>query len=313
MITATEVPERENLLEVRDLSVWFRMYDRGVRQKTLRVIHNLSVSVRPGEIVAVAGSSGSGKSLLAHAVMGILPANAHVSGEIRYRGEPLTGALLQKLRGRDLALVPQSITYLDPLMKTGAQINGLYGSDERRKRVFQRYNLAESAAGRYPFQLSGGMTRRVLIAAAVMGEARLIIADEPTPGMGLDMAKRVMAHFRELADEGAGVLLITHDIDLAFTCADRIAVFYAGTTVEIASAGDFLKGPSHLRHPYSRALWQAVPQNGFIPIPGAQPYADNLPPGCCFAPRCPHRTAECDAPVPMRTVRGGEVRCVHAA
>ncbi|MHB9293448.1 peptide/nickel transport system ATP-binding protein [Hollandina sp. SP2] len=303
---------RETILEARDLSVWFRMYDRGLEQKELRVIHNLSVPVREGEIVAVAGSSGSGKSLLAHAIMGILPANAQVSGELRYRGEPITESLLQKIRGRELALVPQSLTYLDPLMKTGKQINGLYGNEEKRKGIFQRYELAESAAEKYPFQLSGGMTRRILISTAVMGDAKLIIADEPTPGMTLATAKRVMGHFRELADAGAGILLITHDIDLAFECADRIAVFYAGSTVEIADAADFRGGIPQLRHPYSKALWQAVPQNGFIPIPGAQPYADNLPRGCCFAPRCPQRTRECDSPVPMREVRGGEVRCIHA-
>jgi peptide/nickel transport system ATP-binding protein len=304
---------REMVLEARDLSVCFRMYDRGLGQKDLRVIHHLSVPVWEGEIVAVAGSSGSGKSLLAHAIMGILPANAQVSGDLRYRGEPITESLLQKIRGRELALVPQSLTYLDPLMKTGKQINGLYGSEEKRKGIFQRYELAESAAKQYPFQLSGGMTRRILISTAVMGDAKLIIADEPTPGMTLTTAKRVMAHFRELADSGVGILLITHDIDLAFASADRIAVFYAGSTVEIADAADFRKGPEHLRHPYSKALWQAIPQNGFVPIPGSQPYADNLPPGCCFAPRCPHRTIECETPVPMREVRGGEVRCVHAA
>jgi peptide/nickel transport system ATP-binding protein len=301
------------LFEARDLSVCFRMYDRGLGQKDLRVIHHLSVPVREGEIVAVAGSSGSGKSLLAHAIMGILPANAQVSGDLRYRGEPITEPLLQRIRGRELALVPQSLTYLDPLMKTGKQINGLYGSEEKRKGIFRRYELAESAAQQYPFQLSGGMTRRILISTAVMGDAKFIIADEPTPGMTLATAKRVMAHFRELADSGAGILLITHDIDLAFESADRIAVFYAGSTVEIADAADFRKGPEHLRHPYSKALWRAVPQNGVVPIPGSQPYADNLPPGCCFAPRCPHRTIECDSPVPMRELRGGEVRCVHAA
>jgi peptide/nickel transport system ATP-binding protein len=231
---------------------------------------------------------------------------------MRYRGEPVTEGLLRDIRGRELALVPQSLTFLDPLMKTGAQINGIYGNDGKRKDIFRRYELAESAARKYPFQLSGGMARRILIATAVMGDAKLIIADEPTPGMALGTARRVMEHFRELADAGAGILLITHDIDLAFECADRIAVFYAGSTVEIADAADFREGPARLRHPYSRALWRAVPQNGFIPIPGSQPYAGNLPSGCCFAPRCPERTAVCESPVPMRELRGGEVRCVHA-
>jgi peptide/nickel transport system ATP-binding protein len=304
---------RETLLDVRDLSVSFRMYDSNTLQQTeLRVIHDLSVSVREGEIVAAAGSSGSGKSLLAHAILGILPGNARVSGAMLYRGEPVTETLLRKIRGRELAIVPQSLTYLDPLMKTGEQINGIYGNDEKRRRIFERYELDESAAKKYPFQLSGGMSRRILISTALMGDAKLIIADEPTPGMTLATAKRVMEHFRELADGGAGILLITHDIDLAFECADRIAVFYAGSTVEIADAADFRAGPGRLRHPYSKALWQAVPQNGFVPIPGSQPYAGNLPSGCCFAPRCPQRTDACGSPVPMREFRGGEVRCVNA-
>ena len=113
--------------------------------------------------------------------------------------------------------------------------------------------------------------------------------------------------FRELSDEGKAVILITHDIDLAFHIADRIAVFYAGTTVEIAAAKDFLEGVDALRHPYSKALWKALPQNGFEPIPGFQPYAKYLPKGCLFSPRCPHKTKECEENIPM-----GYVRCIHA-
>lgn len=148
---------------------------------------------------------------------------------------------------------------------------------------------------------------------ALLTSARLIIADEPTPGMSLEQAEEALAMFRAMADEGKGVVLITHDIDLAFHIADRIAVFYAGTTVETAPAADFRQGPEALRHPYSKALWRALPQHEFRPIPGFQPYAGNLPSGCLFAPRCPCRTAECEKSVPpMQTVRKGEVRCFHA-
>ena len=147
------------------------------------------------------------------------------------------------------------------------------------------------------------------MSAALITDAELIIADEPTPGMSLEQALEALGIFREMADEGKGVILITHDIDLAFEFADRVAVFYAGTTVETAPASDFRKGPDALRHPYSKALWRALPQNGFQPIEGFQPYAGNLPKGCLFAPRCPHRTAQCVAEVPpVRKVRGGEVR-----
>lgn len=303
------------LLEVSDLSVSFRMYDSGLEQKQLPVISSLSLKVLPGEILAVAGSSGSGKSLLASAILGILPGNATVSGSLRFDGEPLTPERQAKLRGAEIALVPQSVAFLDPLMKVGAQVDGHRKPrpTERRRKLFRRFGLPEQTERLYPFQLSGGMARRVLVSTALLTSARLIIADEPTPGMSLEQAEEALAMFRAMADEGKGVVLITHDIDLAFHIADRIAVFYAGTTVETAPAADFRQGPEALRHPYSKALWRALPQHEFRPIPGFQPYAGNLPRGCLFAPRCPCRTAECEKSVPpMQTVRKGEVRCFHA-
>ena len=303
------------LLEVSDLSVSFRMYDSGLEQKQLPVISSLSLKVLPGEILAVAGSSGSGKSLLASAILGILPGNATVSGSLRFDGEPLTPERQAKLRGTEIALVPQSVAFLDPLMKVGAQVDGHRKPrpTERRRKLFRRFGLPEQTERLYPFQLSGGMARRVLVSTALLTSARLIIADEPTPGMILEQAEEALAMFRAMADEGKGVVLITHDIDLAFHIADRIAVFYAGTTVETAPAADFRQGPEALRHPYSKALWRALPQHEFRPIPGFQPYAGNLPSGCLFAPRCPCRTAECEKSVPpMQTVRKGEVRCFHA-
>lgn len=303
------------LLEVSDLSVSFRMYSGGLEQRQLPVISSLSLRVLPGEILAVAGSSGSGKSLLASAILGILPDNATVSGTLQFDGEPLTPERQARLRGTEIALVPQSVAFLDPLMKVGAQADGHRKPrpTARRRALFRRFGLPEKTERLYPFQLSGGMARRVLVSTALLSEARLIIADEPTPGMSLEQAEEALSMFRAMADAGKGVVLITHDIDLAFHIADRIAVFYAGSTVETAPAADFRRGPEALRHPYSQALWRALPQHGFQPIPGFQPYAGNLPQGCLFAPRCPHRTAECEQAVPpMETVRGGEVRCYHA-
>ena len=119
--------------------------------------------------------------------------------------------------------------------------------------------------------------------------------------------------FREMADQGKAVILITHDIDLAFAFADRVSVFYAGTTVETAPADDFRTGVEALRHPYSKALWKALPQNGFQPMDGFQPYAGELPKGCPLAPRCALATAECHESLPpVQTIRAGEVRCYHA-
>jgi peptide/nickel transport system ATP-binding protein len=286
------------------------MYGGGFSRRALRVISNLNITAREGEILAVAGSSGSGKSLLAHAILGILPKNAVAAGEMLWFGKPLTPALRKKLRGRELAFVPQSVTYLDPLMRVGRQIS----RDKRTiGELFDRYHLKNDTAKLYPHELSGGMTRRILISAALAGRPRVVIADEPTPGLSPHLAEHAMKHFREMADGGAAVLLITHDIDLAVRFADRIAVFYAGTTVETAPASDF-RDESLLRHPYSRALRRAMPQNEFEPAPGTQPYAGTLPSGCLYAPRCAMKTPECElSPPESRDLRGGEVSCLYAS
>ncbi len=307
--------KKDILLEIHNLSVSFCMYHHGLEQRDLQVISDLHLNVAAGEIVAVAGSSGSGKSLLASAILGILPGNATVRGQLYYKGKELTKERQGQLRGSEIALVPQSVTYLDPRMKVGAQAVGHkrpYPTGKLRS-LFQRLCLPEKTERLYPFQLSGGMARRVLVSTALITDAQLVIADEPTPGMGLGQAMEALGMFREMAKDGKAVILITHDIDLAFEFADRVAVFYAGTTVEIAPASDFKRGADALRHPYSKALWKALPQNGFQPIGGFQPYAGNLPKGCLFAPRCPHKTAKCEDSVPaIKEVRGGEVRCHHA-
>lgn len=307
--------KKSPLLEIQNLSVSFRMYERGLKQQDLKVISDLHLTAYPGEILAIAGSSGSGKSLLASAILGILPTNSVCQGKLLYKGAALTPERQRKLRGTEIALVPQSVSYLDPLMKVGVQVDGRYKPKltDKRKKIFERFQLPEQTAQLYPFQLSGGMARRVLVSTALITDAELIIADEPTPGMSLEQALEALQMFRELADEGKAVVLITHDIDLAFEFADRVAVFYAGTTVETAPASDFKAGPDCLRHPYSKALWRALPQNDFQPIPGFQPYAGSLPCGCLFAPRCSCKTAECEREIPpVRSLRGGEVRCYHA-
>ncbi len=306
----------DTLLEIHDLSVAFRMYNGAFEQTELQAISNLHLTVQPGEIVAVVGSSGSGKSLLASAILGILPDNAIVKGHLHYDGEELTAERQQELRGTQIALVPQSVSYLDPLIKVGAQIYGHgSGSDIKKKmsrRIFGRLGLQKETEKLYPFQLSGGMARRVLVSTALISDARLIIADEPTPGMTLEQSLESLKMFREMADDGKAVILITHDLDLAVEFADRIAVFYAGTTVETAPVRDFKSGEEMLRHPYTKALWRALPQNGFEPIEGFQPYAGNLPEGCLFSPRCPYADEKCRKNLPpIRELRGGEVRCYY--
>ena len=308
------IQKKETLLEIHDLSVSFRMYDHGLEQTDLKVISDLHLTVYPGEIVAIAGSSGSGKSLLASAILGILPGNSTVHGHISYKGQQLSAERQRQLRGTKIALVPQSVAYLDPLLKVGQQADGHkkpYPTEKRRS-LFKRFGLPDKTEQLYPYQLSGGMARRVLVSTALITDSELVIADEPTPGMSLNQALEALKMFREMANEGKAVILITHDIDLAFEFADRVAVFYAGTTVETAPASDFKKGPDALRHPYSKALWRALPQNGFHSIEGFQPYAGNLPKGCLFAPRCPYKTSKCEEGIPPVTeVCGGEVRCYY--
>ena len=208
----------EPILEIRHLAVSFTQYDKGLQKRRLETIQDLSLQVRPGEVAAIVGASGSGKSLLAHAILGILPYNSHMEGEILYDGE-------------------QGVTCLDPLMKVGPQLwKGKKDPETRRRfrEALARYGLGPETEEFYPFELSGGMARRVLIASAAAERPRLIVADEPTPGLDTGTARRILGHFRELAEEGAAVLLITHDLELALEVADRVSVFYQGESVEEA-------------------------------------------------------------------------------
>lgn len=304
------------MLEVNNLSISFLQYQKGLKQKTLQVISDLNIKISAGAILAIVGSSGSGKSLLAHAILGILPKNAIVSGTILYDDKELTLERQKKLRGNEIAIIPQSVNYLDPLMKVGTQVRYSVNDGEkkeRQKEVFNRYSLDSKAEELYPFQLSGGMARRVLVASAVVGGARLIIADEPTPGLHPEVVAETLRHLRELADQGCAVMLITHDIGTALMVADNIAVFYSGTTIEIAPVSDFSGKGEALRHPYTKALWNALPQNDFIPIEGFQPSHSEKHTGCLFGPRCSVKSPECMCKPPeSRDLRFGKVRCHHA-
>lgn len=304
------------ILEVENLSVTFKQYTEGFRQKQSTVISGLDVTMEEGEILAVVGASGSGKSLLAHAILGILPSNAITNGRITYDGEVVTTERQQMLRGQEIAFIPQSVNYLDPLMRVGTQVRTSVKKGNQtlvQRKVFQRYHLKDDVEKMYPFHLSGGMARRALLATAMVSEARVIIADEPTPGLDPVVISEALSHLKEFAEQGCAVMLITHDIDSALKIADKIAVFYAGTTVEITSISNFCGNGEKLKHPYSKALWRALPQNEFIPIKGTQPHPSDLPSGCLFAPRCELATLECNRSLPeMRKIRNEMVRCIHA-
>lgn len=257
--------DQNRILEIKDLKISFTQYERGLKQRTFETVSGMSLEVDAGELVAVVGASGSGKSLLAHAVMGLLPYNASMSGEMFYCGEVLSEKRKEQLRGSEIVLVPQSLEYLDPLMKVGRQIRRGRKDEQTRQKLrdlFLRYHLKEEVEELYPFELSGGMNRRILISTAVIENPRLVIADEPTPGLDLDTARRAMGHFRELAEMGAGVLVITHDLQLAIETADRIVVFHDGKAVDEVLPEEFEQEDT-LKHPYTKALWRAMPKNGF--------------------------------------------------
>ncbi len=307
------------VLEVVDLRVVFTQYERGLRRRRLEVISGIDLTAAAGEVVAVVGSSGSGKSLLAHAVLGLLPANAEVAGRIRYQGEPLDEIRVRRLRGREIVLVPQTVAALDPVVPVGRQVvraASLAGADDPSVAAdasLARLDLPAEVVRRYAHQLSGGMARRVLTATATVGQPLLILADEPTPGLHPEVVAETLDCLRALADGGAAVILITHDLLGALRVADTVAVFYAGTTVEVTAADRFAGDGARLLHPYSRALWAALPGNGFRPLAGAQPPPTDLPAGCLFGPRCSDHTPECDGSRPAtRAVDGARVRCVHA-
>lgn len=264
-----------HLLQVSHLSVSFRMYDSDApfftaEQSFREVISDLSISVHAGEIVAVVGASGSGKTLLADSIMGLYEPNARVEGEVWFDGELMGADDLARARGRagGIALVPQGVAHLDPLMRVGRQVEGSRPRAQRAERaakraeLFERYGLGPEVARLYPHQLSGGMARRVLLCCALMDDPKVIIADEPTPGLDLPLALAALADFRAFADDGGGVMLITHDIELALRVADRVAVFKDGTVVEETSVASF-ESPELLRHPFSRELWHALPEHDF--------------------------------------------------
>ena len=233
------------------------------------------------------GASGSGKTVLTDALMGRWENNAEVRGCVWFDGELMDAAGLRALAGHGVSLVPQGVGSLDPLMRVGEQVRGVARGATRAERaadaerrvarqreLFCSYGLAPEVERMYPHELSGGMARRALLMCALMDDPRLIIADEPTPGLDLDLAVHALGDLRSFADGGGGVLLVTHDIELALLVADRVAVFKDGTIVEETSVQSF-SSPELLRHPFSRALWHALPGHDFVSTGGVAANAGN--------------------------------------
>ncbi len=309
------------MLDVSHLSISFSRYDKGLHKTSISPVSDISLQIQSGEIVAVVGSSGSGKSLLAHSLLGLLPGNATRRGTIQFKGAVLSEDRMQQLRGREISLIPQSVAYLNPLVKVGRQVfraARLSGYDrpqasQRTQKIFQRYSLDVNVPAMFPFQVSGGMARRVLTATATVGKADLIIADEPTTGLDREVIKKSLSHLVELANAGKAILLITHDLEAAISICHTIVVVYAGKTVEITPVQCF-RDSGKVLHPYTKALWNALPQNSFSYLSGNQPAETEVYAGCVFSPRCPVAQHTCQSLAPdLVRINGSLVRCPHAA
>ncbi|MGC0338128.1 ABC transporter ATP-binding protein [Streptomyces sp. SLBN-8D4] len=301
------------LLEVRDLQVEFR-----TRDGVAKAVNGVDYAVDAGETLAVLGESGSGKSVTAQAIMGILdmPPGRITGGEILFQGRDLLKLKedeRRRIRGAEMAMIFQdALSSLNPVLSVGDQLGemfvvhrGMSRKDARAKAVELmdrvRIPAARERVKDYPHQFSGGMRQRIMIAMALALEPALIIADEPTTALDVTVQAQVMELLAELQREyHMGLILITHDLGVVADVADRIAVMYAGRIVEQAPVHDIYKAPAH---PYTRGLLDSIPrldQKGqeLYAIKGLPPNLMHIPPGCAFNPRCPMARDVCRTDVP---------------
>ncbi|MHB8541473.1 MAG: ABC transporter ATP-binding protein [Candidatus Acidiferrales bacterium] len=289
----------------------------------VRPVNEVSLRLDEGEALGLVGESGCGKTMLSLGLMALEPHGARRSGHAwlgiskdgvagRVNLAALASEAMRKLRGREIAMIFQEpMTALDPVMRIGAQIEeairahepSLTSPEVRRRAIesLERASVPEAAkrARQFPHQLSGGLRQRAMIAMALAMRPRLLIADEPTTALDVTVQKQILELLMRLREElHLTLLFITHDLGVVGQIANRIAVMYAGRIVETGPTHEVLTQP---RHPYTEGLLRAAPRlerGKLVPIPGAVPRLDELPPGCAFAPRCPYHRAECDATVP---------------
>ncbi|MCX5379681.1 ABC transporter ATP-binding protein [Streptomyces sp. NBC_00091] len=288
----------------------------------VEAVSGASFRLRAGECLALVGESGCGKSVLASALLGLLPANAETAGSARLEdGLDLLAAdektLARTVRGRRVGLVPQSpAAHLTPvrtirshLEETLRELTAAANPRKAAGAAAARAAFPASHLDRYPHQLSGGLAQRAATALALIGDAPLLLADEPTTGLDRDLVDRTVDELRaHTRDAGRALLMITHDLAAARRIADTVAVMYAGRIVELTPADPFFGEPGP-RHPYARGLLDALPERAFTPVPGTPPELGDLPPGCAFAARCALADATCRAGRPPLTEG---VACHHA-
>ncbi|WP_336274182.1 ATP-binding cassette domain-containing protein [Vreelandella indica] len=259
------------MLTIDRLSLQLPLYASRWKREWATCLNEFSLTFCSGEVHAVVGASGAGKSLLAYAIMGLLPSSARLNGQLAYQGTPLDEARQRQLRGRELALIPQSLNALDPLVRTQRQVTwaaqraGQLSRHARHsaQQALDHYQLDARAQQAYAHELSGGMARRVLTAMAHVSQAQLVIADEPTVGLDPLQRQRVLDALRGLADRGKTVILITHDLRHALPIADLVTIMRDGQQVETAPADAFKGSGASLANAYSQALWLALPDNDF--------------------------------------------------
>ena len=295
------------LLEVEHLRVEFPG-----RRGRLVALDDVSFSIAPGEVLGVVGESGAGKSLTGASIIGLLdPPGRIAGGEIRFDGariDNLPYEQMRKLRGRQIGAIFQDpLTSLDPLYTVGQQLVetvqthlGLNTAEARRRavRLLQETGIpaAEERLDQYPHQFSGGMRQRVVIALALAGGPRLIVADEPTTALDVSIQAQIIALLKRLCREhGAAVMLVTHDMGVIAETCDRVAVMYAGRIVEIGPVAAVIHAPAH---PYTAGLMGSIPamdedRPRLLQIDGAMPRLNAIPPGCAFHPRCPRAFEPC--------------------
>ncbi|MBC2642659.1 MULTISPECIES: ABC transporter ATP-binding protein [unclassified Rhodococcus (in: high G+C Gram-positive bacteria)] len=318
----------EPLLEIEDLRVSFPS-----EEGRIDAVRGVSYGVSDGEVLAIAGESGSGKSVASLAVMGLLPEHARVTGSIRLQGRELLGLgdrELSALRGKTVSMVFQDpLSALTPVHRVGDQIAEallVHGRASNKKDAAQRavdlldlVGIPDPAARAkaFPHEFSGGMRQRVVIAIAIANDPALIICDEPTTALDVTVQAQILNLLRKARDlTGAGVVMITHDMGIAATLADRVVVMYAGRVVESAPVRDLFAEP---RMPYTAGLLVSVPRmdapirSRLVPIAGAPPALHALPPGCTFAPRCPLVVDACRLAEPdlVATGPGHRAACIR--
>lgn len=301
-----------NEIQIRDLDVVFR-----TESVEIHALRGVTVTLEPDRITGLIGESGSGKSVLAMSILRLLPEYAAVQGSIQYQGQELLTvprSFLRTLRRKEIGLIPQNPSEsLNPSRRIGPQAAECFEGDKKRKRERVLCCLAsvgfaapQKIMRQYPYQLSGGMKQRVLSLFGMRDGLRWIIADEPTKGLDASAIRQTSDSLKSLAGKGAGgMLVITHDLKLARTLCDEIAVFYEGELVEKGRTHEIFSEPLH---PYTAGLLRAMPENGMYPMPPKGEVPVN---GCLFCKRCSKKTERCGREHPQLydTDHGRKVRC----